>query len=70
MVPSLEFSLHNADNPLYNDGEFVLATGEYGKEMRPLVPYYENHPLVQEAVRELEKLEEQQKKSKKRGRER
>ena len=24
------------------------------------VPYYANHPLVQEAVRELEKLEERQ----------
>ena len=32
------------------------------------VPYYANHPLVQEAVKELEQLESQQKKSKKRGR--
>ena len=28
------------------------------------VPYYANHTLVQEAVRELEKLEEQQKRKK------
>ena len=43
MVPSLEFSLHHADDPLYNEGE---------------------------AVRELEKLEEQQKRQKKQSMER
>ena len=48
MVPSLEFSLHHADDPLYNEGE----------------------DPSQEAVKELEQLESQQKKSKKRGRER
>lgn len=67
MIPSLEFSLHNADDPLYSDGAFTLATGEYGKEMLTLVPYYEKHPLVQKAVKELEKLETQQKKEHKRG---
>ena len=49
---------------------FQLATGEKGKELLSYVPYYANHPLVQEAVRELEQLESQQKKLKKRGRER
>ena len=58
MVPSLEFSLHHADDPLYNEGEYPLATREKGKELLSYVPYYANHPLVQEAVRELEKLEE------------
>lgn len=52
MVPSLEFSLHHADDPLYNEGEYPLATGEKGKELLSYVPYYANHPLVQEAVRE------------------
>ena len=66
MVPSLEFSLHHADDPLYNEGEYPLATGE----LLSYVPYYANHPLVQEAVRELEKLEEQQKRQKKQSRER
>ena len=70
MVPSLEFSLHHADDPLYNEGEYPLATGEKGKELLSYVPYYANHPLVQDAVRELEKLEEQQKRQKKQSRER
>ena len=47
MVPSLEFSLHHADDPLYNEGEYPLATGERGKELLSCVPYYANHPLVQ-----------------------
>lgn len=68
--PSLEFSLHHADDPLYNEGEYPLVTGERGKELLSYVPYYANHPLVQEAVKELEQLESQQKKLKERGRER
>lgn len=64
MVPSLEFSLHHADDPLYNEGEYPLVTGEKGKELLSYVPYYANHPLVQEAVKKLEQLESQQKKSK------
>ena len=51
MLPSLEFSLHHAEDPLYNEGEYPLATGEKGKELLSYVPYYANHPLVQEAVR-------------------
>ena len=58
MVPSLEFSLHHADDPLYNEGEYPLATREKGKELLSYVPYYANHPLVQEAVKELEQLRE------------
>ena len=61
MCPSLEFSLHHADNPLYNEGEYPLATGERGKELLSYVPYYVAHPLVQKAVKELEKLEKRQK---------
>ena len=38
MVPSLEFSLHHADDPLYNEGEYPLATGEKGKELLSYVP--------------------------------
>ena len=57
MCPSLEFSLHHADNPLYNGAEYPLATGERGKELLSYVPYYSAHSLVQEAVQELEKLE-------------
>ena len=34
MVPSLEFSLHHADDPLYNEGEYPLATGEKGKDRK------------------------------------
>ena len=55
---------------LYNEGEYPLATREKGKELLSYVPYYANHPLVQEAVRELEKLEEQQKRQKKQSMER
>lgn len=47
-----------------------IQTGERGKELLSCVPYYANHPLVQEAVKELEKLEEQQKRQKKPGMER
>ena len=67
--PSWSF-LHHADDPLYNEGEYPLATREKGKELLSYVPYYANHPLVQEAVRELEKLEEQQKRQKKQSMER
>ena len=70
MGPSSEFSLHHADDPLYNEGEYPLATGERGRELLSCVLYYANHPLVQEAVRELERLEEQQKRQKKQSRER
>ena len=70
MGPSLEFSLHHADDPLYNEGEYPLVTGERGRELLSCVLYYANHPLVQEAVRELERLEEQQKRQKKQSRER
>ena len=52
------------------EGEYPLATREKGKELLSYVPYYANHPLVQEAVRELEKLEEQQKRQKKQSMER
>ena len=38
MVPSLEFSLHHADDPLYNEGEYPLATREKGKELLSYVP--------------------------------
>ena len=70
MIPSLEFSLHNADDPLYSDGKYPLCTGARGKDLLSIVPYYENHPLVQQAVKELEQLEAQQKRAKKRGMER
>ena len=38
MVPSLEFSLHHADDPLYNEGEYPLATGERGGNCCPVFP--------------------------------
>ena len=37
MLPSLEFSLHHAEDPLYNEGEYPLATGEKGKELLSLL---------------------------------
>ena len=69
-APVFGISLHHAEDPLYNEGEYPLVTGEKGKELLSYVPYYANHPLVQEAVRELEQLEEQQKRQKKQSRER
>ena len=33
LIHILEFSLHHADDPLYNEGEYPLATGEKGKEL-------------------------------------
>lgn len=65
MCPSLDFSLHHTDNPLYDEGEYPLETGELGRELLSAVPYYANHPLVKEAVKELEKLEQHQKRLKK-----
>lgn len=56
MIPSLDFSLHHADNPLYDEMEYPLVTGELGRKLLSEVPYYANHPLVKEAVKELEKL--------------
>lgn len=58
ICPSLDFSLHHADNPLYDEGEYPLDTGELGRELLSAVPYYANHPLVKKAVKELEKLEQ------------
>ncbi|MDB2175112.1 hypothetical protein [Blautia wexlerae] len=47
-----------------------METGELGRELLSAVPYYANHPLVKEAVKELEKLEQHHKKSMKQGLER
>lgn len=66
MGPSLEFTLHHADDPLYSELGYPLCMRGMGH-----VPYFEQHPLVQEAVRELHQLEEaQMKKGKRRGQER
>lgn len=67
MCLSPDFSLHHTDNPLYDEGEYPLETGELGRELLSAVPYYANHPLVKEAVKELEKLEQHHKKSMKQG---
>ena len=38
MLPSLEFSLHHAEDPLYNEGEYPLATGRREKSYYPMFP--------------------------------
>ena len=48
MCLSPDFSLHHTDNPLYDEGEYPLETGELGRELLSAVPYYSNHPLVTE----------------------
>lgn len=71
MGPSLEFTLHHADDPLYSELGYPLCMRGMGHEFFKDVAYFEQHPLVQEAVKELQQLEEaQMKKGKRRGQER
>ena len=65
MVPSLEFSCTMQTILCITRENIHWLQGGEGKELLSYVPYYANHPLVQEAVRELEQLESQQKKHKK-----
>lgn len=66
MGPSLEFMLHHADNPLYSDLGYPLCMRGIGHEFFTDVPYFEQHSLVQKAVKELHQLEETQAKKVKR----
>lgn len=71
MGPSLEFTLHHAEDPLYSELGYPLCMRGMGHEFFTDVAYFEQHLLVQEAVKELRQLEEvQAKKGKRRGQER
>lgn len=52
MCPAIEFSIHDPES-IYSDmGDLEL------------VPYYNEHPLVNEAIRQVEQLQKQQEKKK------
>lgn len=50
MCPAIEFSIHDPES-IYSDMEYPL-------------PYYNEHPLVNEAIRQVEQLQKQQEKKK------
>lgn len=63
MCPAIEFSIHDPDS-IYSDMEYPLPLSSKDRGDLELVPYYNEHPLVNEAIRQLEKLQKQQEKKK------
>ena len=56
MCPAIEFSIHDPDS-IYSDMEYRLPLSSKDRGDLELVPYYNEHPLVNEAIRQLEKLQ-------------
>ena len=63
MCPAIEFSIHDPDS-IYSDMEYPLPLSTKDRELLELVPYYNEHPLVNEAIRKVEQLQKQQEKKK------
>ena len=63
MCPAIEFSIHDPDS-IYSDMEYPLPLSSKDGGDLELVPYYNEHPLVNEAIRQLEQLQKQQEKKK------
>ena len=63
MCPAIEFSIHDRDS-FYSDLEYPLPLSTKDRELLELVPYYNEHPLVNEAIRKVEQLQKQQEKKK------
>ena len=49
---------------IYSDMEYPLPLSSKDRGDLELVPYYNEHPLVNEAIRQLEQLQKQQEKKK------
>ena len=63
MCPAIEFSIHDPES-IYSDMEYPLPLSSKDRGDLELVPYYNEHPLVNEAIRQLEQLQKQQEKKK------
>lgn len=64
--PGIGFELHDPEVPDYSGLHYpLLSNGEIARENIYLIPAYANHPLVQEAVQELEKYLSKRQKGKK-----
>ncbi len=61
--PAIEFSIHDPDS-IYSDMEYPLPLSSKDRGDLELVPYYNEHPLVNEAIRQVEQLQKQQEKKK------
>lgn len=61
MCPAIEFSIHDPDS-IYSDMEYPLPLSSKDRGDLELVPYYNEHPLVNEAIRQVEQLQKQQEK--------
>ena len=55
MCPAIEFSIHDPES-IYSDMEYPLPLSSKDRGDLELVPYYNEHPLVNEAIRQLEQL--------------
>ena len=56
MCPAIEFSIHDPDS-IYSDMEYTLPLSSKDRGDLELVPYYNEHPLVNEAIRQVEQLQ-------------
>ena len=63
MGPAIEFSIHDPES-IYSDMEYPLPLSSKDRGDLELVPYYNEHPLVNEAIRQVEQLQKQQEKKK------
>ena len=49
MCPAIEFSIHDPES-IYSDMEYPLPLSSKDRGDLELVPYYNEHPLVNEAI--------------------
>ena len=56
MCPAIEFSIHDPES-IYSDMEYPLPLSSKDRGDLELVPYYNEHPLVNEAIRQVELLQ-------------
>ena len=63
MCPAIEFSIHAPDS-FFSDLAYPLPLTAKDRELLELVPYFNEHPLVNEAIRKVEQLQKQQEKKK------
>ena len=64
MCPAIEFSIHDPES-IYSDMEYPLPLSSKDRGDLELVPYYNEPPLANEAIRQLEQLQKQPEKKKK-----
>ena len=63
MCPAIEFSIHDPDS-FYSDLEGPFPVSLCRCHFRAPGKYYNEHPLVNEAIRKVEQLQKQQEKKK------